>query len=1006
MQSPRLLGYGEQPRDDDDEPMPSLKRSGGGSWVEDEGASPAGPGSPGGAPRAPVSPERVLTRLTTCKDGKKGKKHYCRGCQTRNDQCIKSKQVALSSTPRVTKARLSEHDTLAADLTSKSFVFDSAVKAVPGQWAPGKLKASGRRHNVGPGAGSPVPSPDTPAASAARSYTVAPERLLGDAAHAMLVHSAELEVGGHSAASAFHRFYVGVVWLHNNEFATNTSSPQFRIWNEFYAMSAWKRRVCTALAHARKEGMIADLKQRQVQLEFQNKMLSRTIAKHIAVASLWDTKRRAMQRQLNVSKVKTGALEIGVTAPGSGFNREEKNKKSAAISLTVSQILACASGEGLKAAEIVDGILSHRTLKGILTHSAVEDDDQRHKDAVFRQLLESLDVLSQGRRNTPQWHAYQTLLNAIVPADYAHPKLLATALCHVSYRKIKQVASRTKELHRSGDWGIGHGVKERKDRWDQKYAHYLPDVIGFFESSRAVQVSPSALKPDHAKGNHRRNKELRIRECIDPQKCTWHPLTYLLEDQDGTWAIFCELHPAIAATMSLKILMQIRRTLNWLVPITERTCSCIYHENFYLMFEAYQRLAVELHSGCKCIDTHCDCDGGANCTTGRHPCRSVDAMMSKLLCQNEAGHVKRACLNGSCLKCGWVNSGLDACLGNTANASGEVEWQEIVTEKRKVVATNTDDDSDAYGEPKTKEVSEVVRLTHTESAAGFMRKFKEKSMEFFTHRELAHRQAEEFDCMVDDTTGIGGHDIVILVDYSMNHSHNHRNRTAGEHWSHHQSTVLPIVVYKRHYHHDGSSYVAAHSELIISDDLNHSNEMIKFAITNIIRKYKGDPKYDMSSMIDFSALFSKAGTRQQQQQRALQTLEEEKQQEQQEQQQQQAQHEQHEQQAQHEQHEQAQNHAEHEQHEQQEQQRGQVRSPGRSAGSPARRSPARTSRSAEAPSSARSSRSTGACSVTPLQPASTSAGARSATPPPPASTAAAARSVTPPPPASTSAAAL
>jgi len=90
--------------------------------------------------------------------------------------------------------------------------------------------------------------------------------------------------------------------------------------------------------------------------------------------------------------------------------------------------------------------------------------------------------------------------------------------------------------------------------------------------------------------------------------------------------------------------------------------------------------------------------------------------------------VKRACLNGSCLKCGWVNSGLDACLGNTANASGEVEWQEIVTEKRKVVATNTDDDSDAYGEPKTKEVSEVVRLTHAESAAGFMRKFKEKSM--------------------------------------------------------------------------------------------------------------------------------------------------------------------------------------------------------------------------------------------------------------------------------------
>jgi hypothetical protein len=43
--------------------------------------------------------------------------------------------------------------------------------------------------------------------------------------------------------------------------------------------------------------------------------------------------------------------------------------------------------------------------------------------------------------------------------------------------------------------------------------------------------------------------------------------------------------------------------------------------------------------------------------------------------------------------------------------------------------------------------------------------------------------------------GLGAHQIAVLIDFSMNYSHLHLEETSGEHWCHHQTTIVPVVVY-------------------------------------------------------------------------------------------------------------------------------------------------------------------------------------------------------------------
>jgi hypothetical protein len=58
---------------------------------------------------------------------------------------------------------------------------------------------------------------------------------------------------------------------------------------------------------------------------------------------------------------------------------------------------------------------------------------------VFEELVSSLVLLSRSGNGSVKWHAYQTVLNAIIPAGCPHPAVLARLLKgSAGYRTVKK----------------------------------------------------------------------------------------------------------------------------------------------------------------------------------------------------------------------------------------------------------------------------------------------------------------------------------------------------------------------------------------------------------------------------------------------------------------------------------------------------------------------------------------------------------------------------------------
>ena len=105
------------------------------------------------------------------------------------------------------------------------------------------------------------------------------------------------------------------------------------------------------------------------------------------------------------------------------------------------------------------------------------------------------------------------------------------------------------------------------------------------------------------------------------------------------------------------------------------------------------------------------------------------------------------------------------------------------------------------------------------------------STSFFYHRFVSHHQASMFDICIDD---LPLNSIAILLDFSMNYSHEHQDATQSEWWSAHQSTILPIVVY---YRTKDGEVVQARSHIYISSDQNHSNAFVQHCLQELISEY-------------------------------------------------------------------------------------------------------------------------------------------------------------------------
>ena len=502
----------------------------------------------------------------------------------------------------------------------------------------------------------------------------------------------------------------------------------------------------------------------------------------------------------------------------------------AAVNDAVTTILSHARSDGVKADEIVSGIMGHGLMQGHLTSlvtSKAEKLHQRMSDDVIDELLTSINKLKNGARNTAEWVAYRCILNAIVPEKYANPKLMANFL-GAHYHTIVKTSVRKANINETGDWSIGTLADIRRDCFALKYPKHVTAIESFYESE--TQASPSEMKPKHIPGNHRNKNHHRV--CIDESLCKTHAKHFQTCTDKTMYERFAAEHADIAKVCSRGIFKGFRPW--WVVAPTPRTCVCIHCSNFYMKHDAFIKAHADLNctegggTGGEIICAEMD-EAGIEDPTAR-ALKSADDVAARLFCdKGDSKYHNVACVDGDCGSCGWDAKAFEC--GMCEDQKTQVEWH---VQKNVPVSQANDaaalEAADAYGEYQG-EKTVLQKIAQHGTLDEFMAEYKSECRSFFSHRELHHSQADAFTDCVDY---LPVHHMALLIDYNMNHSHNHPDSTQGEHWSHMQTTLVPVIIYVR----DEKGVVNAISEVVLSEDLDHSNQMIQHIIKKMVVKYK------------------------------------------------------------------------------------------------------------------------------------------------------------------------
>ena len=180
---------------------------------------------------------------------------------------------------------------------------------------------------------------------------------------------------------------------------------------------------------------------------------------------------QAHQRTLNAkggskrgSAVQTPTMAVvGRMCDSADLN--SRKAKSRAVGHVLGELFRQAQGSGDDAVAVVEGIMNNKTMKQLLEGKALFRSTQKERvvtDDIITELVATIEKIKRSSRSSTEWHMYQSVLNAIVPANYAHPRLMAE-LIGVTYRKVHAVAIRKAEINETGDMSVGHVPKTRSD---------------------------------------------------------------------------------------------------------------------------------------------------------------------------------------------------------------------------------------------------------------------------------------------------------------------------------------------------------------------------------------------------------------------------------------------------------------------------------------------------------------------------------------------------------------
>ena len=120
---------------------------------------------------------------------------------------------------------------------------------------------------------------------------------------------------------------------------------------------------------------------------------------------------------------------------------------------------------------------------------------------------------------------------------------------------------------------------------------------------------------------------------------------------------------------------------------------------------------------------------------------------------------------------------------------------------------------------------------YEEDVAGTWKQFTVKLRQhmagYLLHRHLALATSRAFDAHIDNLK-IG--DAVVLMDFGQNYAHVSGEESQDKYWSHEQTTIHPVIVYRR----GADGVVWAESHCFISPDRKHDNRFVVHCIKQLL----------------------------------------------------------------------------------------------------------------------------------------------------------------------------
>ena len=479
-----------------------------------------------------------------------------------------------------------------------------------------------------------------------------------------------------------------------------------------------------------------------------------------------------------------------------------------------------------------------------------------------------------------EWYAYQTLCTVLGFEKGTAEAVFVRRVIGIGKKGMAKGFDRWVELETSA---FQDGLFFKTSKATYKNSKRVSDPVtmalvkSYWDSPAACSPCPNknATVTVHCDKRHSM-KEVELpgggivtkRVCPDNgERCQELPLCYQVGSDTNVYRSFCAAHPDACISKTLFVSEKppnIRRP-------TMRTCLCSYHIDKQNVFHDWSKASAVAHKDCGTDQAKCNCESlckdGA-CRT-RHPSSSEDIFMEAVYCnerlqyqtaQGAAKHlVPYACLKGDCknVDCGWDHKESqeagaeeeggggdgdelkDGFLPSFCQCSIENDPQANITyrvyreeiQEQSVNGAFRGDLEDESSNEKREGAKNLVIRAITTSRADFLKYLKDTMKKFVVHAYDAKWQADEFQRCKD---GLGPNEICIVIDFAMNYGHAHQDAVQSEHWSKHQSTVVPVAIWYR----DKDGNLVMEAIIFLSEDTKHSNKFVQYVLEKVIKAYQ------------------------------------------------------------------------------------------------------------------------------------------------------------------------